>query len=465
MFKLRPALSLDIVITGIDERSRWWSLSCTHTECLLAWCKENKDTRIKLFSDSTKDAKEQGRKKKQSGTSRDTFYSQVAQAIFSNDEDPEVQRLFKEDPKAFIKPVSTCFGTYKKYNEFNKELKQSGAGKTYAELQEDPTMKSLIDTKLKKFPWWPELHGWWRTNPAFNYAFSTADTGQDFASAALEHFAISKQPQALAAGNDDTHTDEDAEDGEIVEISAHTTGDAGIIDAPDDMMVDQPPSMESFKSPFMISLNSPERSPVPNQSTTHNSPFFSDFKESSASPQSTPIDSEDSDIGASQALQSLCVSSVKGSRASSPSLSTKQSRAHAPTQSASPQSSRPPSSSHKCPGGSTLDQTSAAADRMSQMADSIMTHLNNKREDRVEHEHYKRMKLETEIWACDLKARSARDEQEHAMRLSDQDHQHQQERMTQQMEFARIEIELSHAHWEEEAQIHRIALEHGLDQN
>ncbi|KAG2050543.1 hypothetical protein BDR06DRAFT_1064674 [Suillus hirtellus] len=114
-------------------------------ERLLAWCKENKDAWIKLFSNSAKDAKEQGRKKQQSRTSRDTFYSQVTQAIFLNDEDLEVQQLFKEDPKAFIKPVSTRFGTLKKkYNKFNKELKQSGAGKTYAELQEDPMMKSLI---------------------------------------------------------------------------------------------------------------------------------------------------------------------------------------------------------------------------------------------------------------------------------------------------------------------------------
>ncbi|KAG2110120.1 hypothetical protein DEU56DRAFT_749878, partial [Suillus clintonianus] len=182
--------------TGKKCTIHWEGVRGARTERLLAWCKENEDARIKLFSDSAKDAKEQGRKKKQSGTSRDIFYSQVAQAVFSNDEDPEVQRLFKEDPKAFIKPVSTRFGTLKrKYNEFNKELKQSGAGKTYAELQEDPKMKSLINTKLEKFPWWPELHGWWRTNPAFNHAFSTADAGQDFASAALEHFNVSKQSQ------------------------------------------------------------------------------------------------------------------------------------------------------------------------------------------------------------------------------------------------------------------------------
>ncbi|KAG0708411.1 hypothetical protein DFH29DRAFT_773746, partial [Suillus ampliporus] len=170
------------------------------TSRLLTWCKDDEDACIKLFSNSVKDAKEQGRKKKQSGTSKDTYYMQLAQAIFnSNDKDPQVRCLFNKNPKSFIKPVQTRFGTlWKKYNEFNAELKQTGVGKLYAELQEDPQMKSLIgklqplspaciliifhslaDIKLEKFPWWPELHGWWRTNPAFNTAFSTTDSGQD----------------------------------------------------------------------------------------------------------------------------------------------------------------------------------------------------------------------------------------------------------------------------------------------
>ncbi|KAG2048391.1 hypothetical protein BDR06DRAFT_895689, partial [Suillus hirtellus] len=91
--------------TGKKCTIHWEGVCSARTECLLAWCKENEDARIKLFSDSAKDVKEQGQKKKQSRTLRDTFYSQVAQAVFSNDEDLEVQRLFKEDPKAFIKPV------------------------------------------------------------------------------------------------------------------------------------------------------------------------------------------------------------------------------------------------------------------------------------------------------------------------------------------------------------------------
>jgi len=80
------------------------------TSWLIAWYKANEDAHIKLFSDSGKDAKEQGRKKKQSGTSKDTYYLQLANAIFSKDEDPEVQLLFQKDPKSFIKPIQSRFG-------------------------------------------------------------------------------------------------------------------------------------------------------------------------------------------------------------------------------------------------------------------------------------------------------------------------------------------------------------------
>ncbi|KAG1847076.1 hypothetical protein F4604DRAFT_1594696 [Suillus subluteus] len=224
--------------TGQKCTIHWEGVCSARTECLLPWCKENNNARIKLFSDLAKDAKEQGQKKKQSGSSRDVVYSQVAHTVFSNDKDLEVQRLFKEDPKAFIKPVSTCFGMLRrKYNKFNKELKQSGAGKMYAELQEDPKMKSLINTKLEKFPWWPELHGWWWTNPAFSYGFSTADVGQHFASAALEHFDIQSMQPKPATGDDDTHTD--PEDRETVEINTRTTDDGAVVYVTDDMVVDQ----------------------------------------------------------------------------------------------------------------------------------------------------------------------------------------------------------------------------------
>ncbi|KAG2055257.1 hypothetical protein BDR06DRAFT_847256, partial [Suillus hirtellus] len=156
------------------------------TSWLIAWCKTNDDACIKLFSISVKDAKDQGRKKKQSSTPKETYYSQLTNAIFSNDEDPEVQCLFQTKPGALIKPVQTqCFRLKRKYNEFNKSLKQTGTRLTYDELQKNPQTKTLINSQLNKFPWWPDLHGWWRTNPAYNTVFSTADPGQNHESAAL----------------------------------------------------------------------------------------------------------------------------------------------------------------------------------------------------------------------------------------------------------------------------------------
>ncbi|KAG0695196.1 hypothetical protein DFH29DRAFT_814433, partial [Suillus ampliporus] len=131
--------------------------------------------KIKLFSDSVKDAKEKGRKKKQSGTPKETYYLQLIHAVFKNNEDPETRLLFEQSPQVFIKPVQTQFRILrKKYNNVNKSLKQSGAGMTFDDLQKDSEMKTLLD-----------LHGWWRTNPAYNTVSSSVDPGQDFESSAL----------------------------------------------------------------------------------------------------------------------------------------------------------------------------------------------------------------------------------------------------------------------------------------
>ncbi|KAG1775876.1 hypothetical protein EV702DRAFT_937240, partial [Suillus placidus] len=157
-----------------------------HTSQLIAWCRDNEDACIKLFSDSVQDAKDQGRKKKQSGTPKEIYYLQLVGSIFANDKDPEMRLLFQQNPKVFIKPVQTQFGILKKkYNEVNVALKQTGAGMMFDDLQKDPERKTLLDLQLENFPWWPELHGWWRTNPAYNTISSSADPRQDFESAAL----------------------------------------------------------------------------------------------------------------------------------------------------------------------------------------------------------------------------------------------------------------------------------------
>ncbi|KAG2355347.1 hypothetical protein BDR07DRAFT_1491371 [Suillus spraguei] len=92
---------------------------------------------------SVKDAKDQGRKKKQSGVPKETYYLQLAGSVFANDEDPEMRLLFKQNPKAFIKPVQIL---KHKYNEVNATLKQSGTGTgmMFDDLQKDPETKTLL---------------------------------------------------------------------------------------------------------------------------------------------------------------------------------------------------------------------------------------------------------------------------------------------------------------------------------
>ncbi|KIK24194.1 hypothetical protein PISMIDRAFT_99112, partial [Pisolithus microcarpus 441] len=52
----------------------------------------------------------------------------------------------------------------KKYNNANKTLASTGAGLTAKELKEDSQLKKLLDKILENFPWWEEVHGFWRTN-------------------------------------------------------------------------------------------------------------------------------------------------------------------------------------------------------------------------------------------------------------------------------------------------------------
>lgn len=52
---------------------QWEKAHSAHTSRLIAWCRDNEDSRIKLFLDSVKDAKDQGRKKKQSGIPKVQF--------------------------------------------------------------------------------------------------------------------------------------------------------------------------------------------------------------------------------------------------------------------------------------------------------------------------------------------------------------------------------------------------------
>lgn len=87
----------------------WEKKNSPRTARLIKWCKINQDARLKIFSDSAKDAKEEGRTRQQMTTQKNTYMQQLAASVFEGDEDLKVREYFQAHPLAFVKPIQGRF--------------------------------------------------------------------------------------------------------------------------------------------------------------------------------------------------------------------------------------------------------------------------------------------------------------------------------------------------------------------
>ncbi|KAG1906479.1 uncharacterized protein F5891DRAFT_1181889 [Suillus fuscotomentosus] len=158
-------------------------------------------------------------------TQKNTYMQQLAAAVFTADEDPKVREYFQACPLAFVKPIQGQFTSlHKKYNEINLQLGQTGAGLSFEELNENEKTRILLDCLLQTFPWWVDLHGWWRTNPTY-----------DFKAEALDVFGKGKGKEKEMVlddadceddeGEDAGPLNEDLEPGEILDSEASKDDD------------------------------------------------------------------------------------------------------------------------------------------------------------------------------------------------------------------------------------------------
>ncbi|KIK73423.1 hypothetical protein PAXRUDRAFT_20867 [Paxillus rubicundulus Ve08.2h10] len=202
----------------------WDKQHSAHTDHLVEWCQQNPSARLQLFSDSTQGAKEEGHHKEQARQTKNTYYVQLAQAIFAEDENPEFRAYSKSAPATFSAVIQRRLSSLrKKYNKINKELGQTGAGRTYEELVAEPRSRNIVESALRAFPWWRDLHGWWRTNPAYNTVYSMADGGQNHAAVAL---AIFQHKGKFPAGK--SSAPKELEEGEVMEEEdVHEDGGTG----------------------------------------------------------------------------------------------------------------------------------------------------------------------------------------------------------------------------------------------
>ncbi|KAG0693685.1 hypothetical protein DFH29DRAFT_881266 [Suillus ampliporus] len=341
-----------------------------------------------------------------------------------------------------------------------------------------------------------------------NTVSSSADPGQDFESSALQYFNASGSKDVQIPGENELDGEDDLlEDREIMDVDSTDIGQddvdsVGDVAAADTMaLVDrffhaqQPSSSRSSllapvltraSTPFtlpsfqhlhppvtpistrpsdenVISLNSPEPlAPEDSDIQSDNYPsFFSNLARFAPSHDATLQDSDDSDISARHAMQGLRIDSHKpSSPVQGRSASQVMELSGASTRSGSPQSppvTRPPSRKR-----TNDNQTSISTEQLSDTAQALIQSISEKRDDRAEHDHIKRMKMDYNIWSKDLKVHNAQSEREHSMCLAEQDFMHKCDLMGHQLE--QTKLELAHAHRdEEEARIRWIAIERGMD--
>ncbi|KAF7351850.1 hypothetical protein MVEN_01146200 [Mycena venus] len=164
----------------------------THT--LIAHLCAHPDIRRKLFSDSTADAKKEQRKKDVSKDGKAVQYGALAKAIF--EDDPNEQARYANDP-------GKLKGEYRKHLD---TIGATGAGLDPSEIQAGSKLASLIDHIRKDWPWWDDLHSFWRELPSYNpIGVQSSEHGTDHASAAADLF----QPAASSEVDDGPPDDDD----------------------------------------------------------------------------------------------------------------------------------------------------------------------------------------------------------------------------------------------------------------
>lgn len=109
------------VVDDVDLVStvRWGGLDSTRVEALLSFLDERPDVRIKLFSDSTEAAREEGRSKRVAKSPKMVMYRLVAAGVFSIDEDENYRLAYAADKtdkyaKACENVVGRCAVFYSK---------------------------------------------------------------------------------------------------------------------------------------------------------------------------------------------------------------------------------------------------------------------------------------------------------------------------------------------------------------
>lgn len=82
-----------------------WTKHVSHTKRLIDWLKQNVADRQKLFSDSSQDAKAEGRKQHVANGAKSKYHLSIATAVFSVNANAKFRADLNANPNKYIKAI------------------------------------------------------------------------------------------------------------------------------------------------------------------------------------------------------------------------------------------------------------------------------------------------------------------------------------------------------------------------
>ena len=96
---------------GVKNLKIYWDKAYLyHTDRFIDWCHDNPTKCVKLFMDSTEDARDAGHAKQQLRTARNFLYEELAKYVFEHD--AELSAVWAEKPTSFVATTQHCHNMY-----------------------------------------------------------------------------------------------------------------------------------------------------------------------------------------------------------------------------------------------------------------------------------------------------------------------------------------------------------------
>jgi hypothetical protein len=101
-------------MTDLSKAKIYWegATNSRRTDRLIGWLEENPTDRIKLFSDSSQDARAANRRKIVGKESKMYIYIKIANAVFSADDNPQIRDGYMHHMDKFARAVENRLQTY-----------------------------------------------------------------------------------------------------------------------------------------------------------------------------------------------------------------------------------------------------------------------------------------------------------------------------------------------------------------